>query len=146
MPNIVMLVGLKIPDGTALSARQALKEMGFKELKDLSRYLYYSFEVTGNEDAFKKKIANADLLVNANKHTVLFEVPKKGVSVIVQDREKPTGLMNTLKERLGLSEIKSMEAGTLWVLDVTGKNPKDSAKRMAEELLVNVHFQDYTLR
>ncbi len=143
MTTVEMLVGLKIPDGTALSAKQALTEMGFGELKDLSRSIYYSFEIEGNAETFKKKISNADLLVNANKHTVLFEIPKKGISVVVQDKEKPEGLMQTLKKRLGMKEIKGMEAGTLWVLNINGKNPKESAKRMAEELLANAHFQNY---
>ncbi len=141
--TVEMLVCLKIPDGTALSARQALSEMGFKELKSLSRYTYYSFDIEGDVGAFQKRISNADLLANANKHTASFRMPTKGTAVWVQDKEKPLGLLNTLKERLGLSEIKSMEAGTLWVLEIDGKNQKESVKRMAEELLANAHYQDY---
>ncbi|HIH05049.1 TPA: hypothetical protein HA372_01045 [Candidatus Woesearchaeota archaeon] len=143
MSTVEMLVGLKIPDGTALSAKQALREMGFAELGGLARYAYYSFDIEGDAGQFREKISDADILVNANKHTVSFEVPTEGINVLVQDKEKPIGLMNTLRERLGMKEIRGMDAGTLWVLSIEGNARKESARKMAEELLANVHYQRY---
>ena len=145
MTIVEMLVGLKIPDSTALSARQALHEMGFRQLMGLARYAYYSFDVEGSADQFRKKISGVDILVNANKHSVSFAMPKEGIRALVRDREQPIGLMNTLRERLGMGEIKTMDAGTLWAFSIDGKNQKEAAKRMTEELLVNPHYQDYVI-
>ena len=144
MTIVEMLVGLKIPDSTALSARQALHEMGFRQLSGLARYAYYSFEVEGSAEQFRKKISGVDILANANKHSVSFGMPREGIRALVQDREKPDGLMSTLRERLGVREIKGMGVGTLWVFSIDGKSQKEAAKRMTEELLVNPHYQRYS--
>lgn len=146
MSTVEMLVGLKIPDGTALSAKQALHEMGFTQLASVARYMYYRFSFSGKEDEFRKNIAGVDILVNANKHGVSFGMPDDGtVKVLVQDRERQMGLMNTLRERLGIAGINGVETGTLWAFSIEGKNQKELAAKMAEELLANVHYQRYTV-
>ena len=87
------------------------------------------------------------MLVNANKHRA--RIKRTGDScikgchtVVVQDGDEPTGLLNTLRERLGFSEIEQMEKGTLWELFV--KN-RETAKDIAEKLLCNRHYQHYEI-
>jgi len=143
MATVTMLVSLKIPDATALTALRTLHEMGYKELKGLQRATYYEFEYFGDEKKFKDAISKVDILVNANKHLVAFGKPKQGVSIAVTDNEQGDGLKKTLKERLGITQVQSVTQGTLWTFDVSGKKQEDLAKKMTEELLANVHYQSY---
>ena len=140
-----MLVSLKIPDATALSALQALHEMGFKRLKSLERSIHYEFQVSGDERKFQESIKKADILVNSNKHTATFSVQKniKKIAVLVEDREQGSAMLSNLRERLGFSQIKTMRSGVLWMFSINGKNPKDLAKKMTKELLSNPHYQKY---
>jgi phosphoribosylformylglycinamidine (FGAM) synthase PurS component len=143
MATTTLLVSLKIPDATALTALRTLHEMGYKELKDLKREVCYTFTVKANEADFKKKIANVDILVNANKHFFSFTPKREGVKILVEDNEQGDGLLNTLKERLGIKDIQKVRQGTLWTFDVAGKKQVETAKKMAEELLANIHYQNY---
>ena len=151
MAKLELYVWLMIPDTTAITAFYTLKKMGF-DVKSVRRKDYYSFEVDNNMvTEFSKKIGHIDILVNANKHRYLIsgdkgvemgeeKENKPGfVSVLVQDFEKPTGLLNTLKQRLGFSEIKDMEKGTLWQLECS----KEDAEKIARELLCNENYQGF---
>ena len=144
---VEMLVSLKIPDATALSALQALHEMGYKQLKSLERSIYYQFQISGDEKKFRESIAKADILVNSNKHTASFEISKdpKRVFILVEDIEQGTVLLRNLKDRLGFSVIKSTNTGTLWAFTIDSKEKKELAKKMVEDLLSNIHYQKYSV-
>src|SRR3989338_1904119 len=68
MNQAELLVGLKIPDTTAITAFHTLERMGFSTVKSLERMDYYLFNFDGDFDVFKEKIVKVDILVNANKH------------------------------------------------------------------------------
>ena len=54
--KIEMYVKLLIPDTTAVTAFKALKRIGY-DISKLDRFEYYSFEIEGDESAFKEKIS-----------------------------------------------------------------------------------------
>ena len=69
MPKTVeMIVSLKVPDTTAITALQTLKKIGFGKITDVKRKDYYKFLIEEDENKFKDKICKVDILVNANKH------------------------------------------------------------------------------
>ncbi|MBL7206802.1 MAG: phosphoribosylformylglycinamidine cyclo-ligase [Candidatus Aenigmarchaeota archaeon] len=146
--EIELTVELLIPDTTALTAFHTLKKIGFKELKKLRREDYYKFTV--KNDDFKKvseKLGKTDILVNANKHRFMTKLSDEsfdgeGVKVLVQDIDNKDGMLETLRNRLGLKEIESMERGVLWTLDL---EKKELAKEIAESLLFNKHYQEYKI-
>jgi len=140
MHKINLYVGLKIPDTTAITTFHTLEKLGFKNLKKLTREIYCSFEFRGDESEFKKKISKVDILVNANKNKVRYELDDDAVHVLVKDiGDKCEGLCPTLQERLGLKEIISMEKGTLWSLEGVDK---ETAEKIAKKLLYNKHYQE----
>ena len=102
----------------------------------------------GAEIDFREKISKVDILVNANKHHALKTVPldKDQALVIVKDLENPgSGVLHTLIHRLGFEGISAVEKGVAWVLTIEG-NRKIVAKKAAEQLLMNEHFQDAVYR
>ena len=143
--NIELFVELIVTDNTARTAFSTLQNMGFKEITKLKRYEYYAFLTA--EDIFDK-LTKVDLLVNANKHRALKTVPleKDQALVIVKDSENNgSGVLHTLTHRLGFEGINSVEKGVAWVLTIEG-NRKIVAKKAAEQLLMNEHFQDAVYR
>ena len=150
MANVELYVWLIIPDTTAITTFHTLEKMGF-DIKSVKRKDYYSFEVDESAGCsvkeFSKKIARVDILVNANKHCFeVFAGEKEAepgsdvVSILVEDFEKPEGLLNTLRKRLGFGEIKDMEKATLWELEV---NSKKTAGKITRELLCNENYQGF---
>jgi phosphoribosylformylglycinamidine (FGAM) synthase PurS component len=127
-----LLVGLKIPDTTAITTHNAMKKLGYKVGK-LKRRVYYEFD----KDV-SSKAAKIDILVNSNKNTAEFpdNLPKN--SVLVKDLDADnSGLVDTLK-KLGL-DIKSVEVGILWIFEGADE---PTIKCSAEELLYNKHYQE----
>jgi phosphoribosylformylglycinamidine (FGAM) synthase PurS component len=58
------------------------------------------------------------------------------------------GLLGILRDRLGLTDIKSIEKGVLWTLHLEGVSEdegKGIAREIAEKLLSNRHFQEYSI-
>src|SRR3989338_8898703 len=107
MPKIELIVSLKAPDNAAITAFNTLKRMGYDELLKLERADYYSFEISGDENKFKKEISNTDIIVNANKHRFSFSLQEnnkktknnednKKTNVLVQDSVDGTGLLGIL--------------------------------------------------
>jgi phosphoribosylformylglycinamidine (FGAM) synthase PurS component len=149
MPKIELMVELLIPDTTAITAFHTLERMGFSKLKKLKRANYYVFETKEDFKKFSEQVKKIDILVNANKHkamTKLAEEPfsEAGIRVLVKDTDdKGEGLLNTLKNRLGL-KADSVQKGTLWTMEIEGDD-KSIAKKITEELLSNSHYQDYSL-
>ena len=161
MPAIEMFVSLKVPDNVAITAFNALKRMGFKELKGLERSDYYKFEINDDVAGFKEKISNVDILVNANKHKHSFELNNnkdinkksknkdnnfKEINILIQDIDDGTGLLSTLKERLGFDNIKKLEKGVLWTMHFDKKtNAKKVSMDITKNLLMNENFQRFRL-
>lgn len=153
--SVDLHVWLIIPDTTAITTFHTLQNMGIK-ISALKRKDFYSFTVEEKHAKnFAEKIKKIDVLVNANKNKCSVSVfdkdnqsndnaNKKGCySVLVEDLDHPTKLLNTLKHRLGLNEICDMQKGVLWELQV---DDEVTAKRIASELLCNEHYQKFVVR
>ena len=147
--TIEMIVGLKVPDATAITALQTLKKMGLLKIIDAKRADYYKFQIDDDARKFKDKISKADILVNANKHSFTFSIPKdKSIKLLVKNLNGgENSILSTLKLRLGFKNIKKAEKGTLWMLYIDGdrKESMRIAEKAALDLLVNEHCQDFTV-
>ncbi|MEA2036905.1 MAG: hypothetical protein U9O94_05315 [Nanoarchaeota archaeon] len=144
MKTVELFVGLKIPDTTAITTFHTIEKMGHK-IQKLTREMYYKFDIDGNEKKFAEKIGKVDILVNANKNKFVNSIEKEeGASyLLVKDSDdKCEGLLHTLKERLGLSEIKGMEKGVLWTLHIDSDNKEEVAKEIGNKLLHNENYQE----
>lgn len=149
--KVELLVELLIPDTTAITAFHTLERTGFKELKELKRADYYLFDVEGDFSDFSEKIKNVDILVNANKHKALvkkaddkFENGK--TRVIIKNVDNPgEGVLSTLKNRLGLKNIASLEKGVMWIMDIDAEDKEKIAEKITKELLMNEHYQDFKI-
>ena len=147
--TIEMIVSLKVPDTTAITALQTLQRIGFNKIKDVKRADYYKFSIEGDEDKFKEKISKVDILVNANKHSCDFLIKKDGnAQILVKNiNDEGSGILSTLKKRLGFKNIEKVEKATLWSLAIDSNEieAKKIADRAAKDLLVNEHYQEYTI-
>ena len=147
--TIELVVSLKMPDTTAITALQTLQKIGFKKIKDVKRYFYYKFTIDGNEEDFKNKISKVDILVNANKHSVDFEVKKdEYVKIMVKNiDDNGSALLSTLKNRLGFNNIKKVESTVMWGLKIDGdsKESKTTAEKAAKDLLANENYQEFAI-
>ncbi len=137
---VILCVSLKVPDTTAITALHTMRALGFS-VKNVERKEYYEFEISGDEESFKKRVVNADVLINANKHAYHFGIQGEGVKILVMDNEQGAGLLSTLKNRLGFKEIKSMKKGALWKLQTS----EETAIQIADTLLCNKHYQGYRI-
>ena len=147
--TVEMVVSLKMPDTTAITALQTLQKLGFNKIKDVKRYFYYKFSVDGNLEDFKNKISKVDTLVNANKHSFDFEIKKDNyVKVLVKNTDDDgSGILSTLKDRLGFNNIKKVESAVMWGLLIEG-NEKEAGKiaeKAAKDLLANGNYQEFTI-
>ncbi|MBI2651570.1 hypothetical protein HYX01_03800 [Candidatus Woesearchaeota archaeon] len=135
MANVEMIVRLKVPDNVAITAFNTLKRMNYTALKKLERADYYKFDVSGNIAQFKEKICKTDIIINPNKHEYSFnlngtinekndgknngkaiKIKMAKINLLVQDLDNSLGLLLTLKERLGFSNIIKLEKGVLWTM------------------------------
>ncbi len=145
---VEMVVSLKVPDTTAITTFQTLQKLGFKKIKDVSKSDYYRFSIEGDLEEFKEKICKVDILVNANKHSYDFSIKKHGVNILVRNiNDDGNHILSTLKNRLGLKDVKKIERSTLWSLSINAdeKESMKIADKAAKELLVNEHYQEYTI-
>lgn len=171
MKIMELLVRLKIPDVTALTAANALRRnMGYTQLKQLRRADYYCFalNVATDEEAealVRELAEKTNLFVNPNKH--VYEIMRQHeagaanaghiVHVLVTDPHDGSaeGMLQALQGRLGYGErVQGLTKGQLWTL-VLETSHADEARRVAQEiaetkslergLLVNPHFQDYEI-
>lgn len=171
MPDIELLVTLKIPDVTALTAANSLRRrLGYAQrLVALQRADYYCLEVEAESDkaalALVTQLAQrTNYFVNPNKHTFMARVleprvnpPKrKGgyeVEVVVTDAEgdRSGDLEQALAgEPLAEGKVRAVHTGVLWVLTLKADTAQD-ALELAREitvtrardqgLLANPHFQ-----
>lgn len=169
MQSVAILVRLKIPDVTALTASNALRRsMGYKQLKELRRADYYRLELAVDTPeqavALASELAEkTNLFVNPNKH--VYEVwtsreekaPAQGqlAHVLVTDPNDGSaqGMLAALKGRLGYGDkVTGVTKGLLWTMVLDTEDPEE-ARRLASEmaetkslgqgLLVNPHFQEF---
>ena len=144
-----MVVSLKVPDTTAITALQALHKLGIIKIKDLKRSDYYKFSVDGTKEQFKDKICKVDILVNANKHSYGFSIQKdSSVKLLVKNiNGGESSLLSTLSDRLGFKNIKKAEKAVMWsmAIDADEKEAKKIAEKAAKELLVSEHYQEYEI-
>ena len=150
MPKTVeMIVSLKVPDTTAITALQTLQKIGFNKIKSVKREDDYKFSIEGDDKNFKDKICKVDILVNANKHYYNFAIQKDNtIKILVKNiNDDGSGLLSTLKNRLGFKNIKKVEKAILWSLTIESeeKEAKEIADKAAKELLVNEHYQEYEI-
>ena len=134
MPKTIeMFVSPKVPDTTAITALQTLQKLGFKNINDVKRSDYYKFTIEGDLAKFKEKISKVDILVNANKHLCDFKIKDdNSVKVLVKNADEDgSSLISTLKNRLGIKDIKTAEKGTLWRLLIEDKNPNAVASAIS---------------
>lgn len=144
---IEMVVSLKVPDTTAITALQTLQRIGFNKIKDVKRADYYKFLIEDDEEKFKSQICKADILVNANKHAYNFSIQKDNtIKILVKNiNDGESGILSTLKNRLGFKNIEKVEKATLWSLaiDADEKEAIKIAEKAAKELLVNENYQEF---
>jgi len=149
MPTIEMFVSLKVPDNVAITAFNTLKRIDYNQLKKLEKSDYYKFEIKDDVDKFKKQISNVDILVNSNKNKFSFSMGKNNnnvINVLVEDLDNQNGLLSTLKERLGFTNIKKLEKGILWTMYFDKKsNAKNIARDITKSLLMNENYQKYKI-
>jgi len=175
MTEVELLVRLKIPDVTALTAANSLRRrMGYAEpLQRLRRADYYrlGLNASSTEEALalaKDLAENTNLFVNPNKHVYELRLPDgtaaqspgptHEVEVLVTDPNDGSalGALSALQGRLGYGDkVASLTKGVLWLLDLRAAD-RDAAKALAEEmavtrrinqgLLMNPHFQECTVR
>ncbi len=175
MQVIELLVKLKIPDVTALTAASALRRrMGYAEvLHDLQRADYYALHLQVDSQqtalALAEELADkTNLFVNPNKHTYELRiagqrgapVPEDGVwpvEVLVTDAEgaEAEDIQQALHERLGyVEQVQSVAQGTLWIMKLSAPDAEAATQlaqqititqARAEGLLINPHFQDWKI-
>ena len=143
--TVELIVSLKVPDNTALTALQVLHNLGFSQIKDLKRADYYRFIFDGTIANFKKKISKVDMIVNANKHSIDFSVKDDGSQkVLVRDMDDDgSGLIALLNSRLGIREVESVIKGVLWSFFTD--NPDVASEKAVKELLSNENYQEYSI-
>ena len=152
MPSIELFISLKVPDNVAITAFHTLERMGYNQLKNLERKEYYKFEFSGDKKIFERKISHVDILVNANKHKFSFSLGnsiknnENKINVLVQDLGDGSGLLKTLKERLGFKSIKKAEKGVVWAMYFGNIiDAKDIAVGITKSLLMNENYQKYRI-
>ncbi len=156
--EIEMLVWLKIPDTTAITAFHAIEKMGVSSVRKLSRQDYYKFRSSAPDfDRLVGELGKTDVIVNANKHGFTARRPGGGsgpgfdglktVSVLVQNKDdKDGGLLPVLQGRLGFRNISALERGVLWTLGIdSSADAGEVAREVAEKLLSNRHYQEYMI-
>lgn len=172
MQHVSLLVELKIPDVTALTAANTLRRsLGYTQLKQLLRADYYGLELVAADPAAAAELAGelaerTNLFVNPNKHAykVISGSPAASqetdgftVAVLVTDPNDSSaeGILEALQNRLGYgAQVQGVTRGLLWTL-VLDCASLEEAKELAREmvvttsldkgLLVNPHFQDYEI-
>lgn len=171
MESVELLVRLKIPDVTALTAAGALRRrMGYAEvLKSLKRADYFRLQLNVADSAAAIELATelaekTNVFVNPNKH--VYEVRagshqavaesdgRHVVHVLVTDPTDGSaeGALSALQGRLGYGErVTGLVKGVLWSLELACES-RARAEELAREiavttardqgLLLNPHFQE----
>jgi phosphoribosylformylglycinamidine (FGAM) synthase PurS component len=169
MKSVALLVRLKIPDVTALTAANALRRsMGYQQLQELRRADYYRLDLNVDTaeaaEALARELAEkTNVFVNPNKHVYEVQTDHEDAAtaegqvahVLVTDPHDGSaeGMLAALQGRLGYGgRVAGLTKGLLWTmrLDVgEAAEARRLAAEMAETtslekgLLVNPHFQEF---
>jgi|LSQX01.3.fsa_nt_gb hypothetical protein len=171
METIELIVELKIPDVTALTATSTLRQrLGYQNtLVQLKRADYYRLGLCADSTEQALKIGRAlaeqtNLFVNPLKQryqlhaglhnpVVSADDDTYVAHVLVSNRDNQAGdkILHALQERLGYAEqVQSVLTGTLWILllkATDADHARDLAEQIAvtrsqhEGLLQNPHYQ-----
>ncbi|HEY3396979.1 MAG TPA: phosphoribosylformylglycinamidine synthase subunit PurS [Armatimonadota bacterium] len=172
MHEIELLVTLKIPDVTALTAANTMRRrLGFAErLVDLQRADYYRLEIDAeSEQAALDQVTDlaqrTNHFVNPNKHSFAVRVattrmtpPSRGdayeVEVLTTDAEGDRSAdleLALANDQITSGRIKAVHTGVLWTLWLRAESPQEAlglARELAvtrardHGLLANPHFQE----
>jgi len=175
MIEVELLVRLKIPDVTALTAANSLRRrMGYADaLERLRRADYYrlGLSVASVDEAFalaRQLAEETNLFVNPNKHVYELRLPDQAappssgptqeVEVLITDPNDGSaqGALSALQGRLGYGDrVATLTKGVLWLMDLRAPD-REAAKALAEQmaitkridqgLLMNPHFQECVVR
>ena len=169
MQAVALLVRLKIPDVTALTAANALRRsLGYTQLKSLTRADYYQLSLNVDTPAAALALAQelaekTNLFVNPNKHVFEVLTDPRAVAggegqvarVLVTDPHEGSaeGMLAALQGRLGYGDqIAGITKGLLWTLTLDCADAAEAqalaaamaeTRSLEEGLLVNPHFQDF---
>lgn len=172
MVSVELLVTLKIPDVTALTAANTVRRrLGYADtLAELHRADYYCIDVAGDDaDAALSLVRDmaerTTLFVNPNKHAYHVRLledrgkPVEGngdktVNVLITDPAdaSPAGILSSLQAREDCGDAaQGVRSGVLWTMRLSAPSDEE-ALRMAEDItittsqnhgvLMNPHFQE----
>ena len=171
MYEIELLVTLKIPDVTALTAANTVRRrLGYAErLVALQRADYYRLEVDAETsaaamDLVRELAERTNHFVNPNKHAFTVRPYDQRLSPPSRDGVYEVEALTTdaesdrsgdleaalANDRLAQGKIKAVHTGVLWVLRLRAESPQEAVE-MARDiavtrardqgLLANPHFQ-----
>lgn len=157
MVSVELMVSLKIPDVTALTAANALRRrLGYAQaLKELKRADYYKLDLAVDDpdaalELGEELAERTNLFVNPNKHVYELKVLEArgaqiasqngayAVNVLVTDPADGSGegMLAALQGRLGYGDrVQGLLTGTLWTLALIAEDAQQ-ARQMAEEIAV----------
>ncbi len=157
MQTVELLVSLKIPDVTALTAASSIRRrLGYDDvLKELRRSDYYSLDLNTTDPQAANGLAQelaekTNLFVNPNKHSYEVRSPQQHtggpnqqeglwrVEVLVTDAEgaEADDIQQALTQRLGYGgRVSAVRRGILWTLLLTAASA-DEARDIAESITV----------
>jgi len=174
MISVELVVSLKIPDVTALTAGNAIRRrLGDEDvLSSLTRADYYRIDLDVDDreaaEALVSEMAEeTNLFVNPNKHVYELRNPESrgeaanddgewlvNVLVTSPDDSSGEGIASALNGRLGYGDVSAVETGVLWTMQIVADN-EEAAREVAESItvtrsqsqgiLMNPHFQEYEL-
>lgn len=174
MITVELVVSLKIPDVTALTAANAIRRrLGYADrLLALHRADYYRLELDVPDretaEALTREMAEqTNLFVNPNKHVYEVRFPEDHdggekapgeqivhVLVTCPDDSTGEGIASMLRGHLGYEAVRTVSTGVLWTLHLAADSPEE-ARAMAEDIaitrsqskgiLMNPHFQEMEL-
>ena len=171
MHDIELLVTLKIPDVTALTAANTLRRrMGYAErLVGLRRADYYRLEVEGeSEEAARELVTElaqrTNHFVNPNKHIFITRLAEPRVQPPAMDTGYQVEVLITdaasdrsgdIEQAMGhdplaAGKVRAVHTGVLWTLALKAESPQQAlawardiavTRSRAQGLLANPHFQ-----
>ncbi len=174
MISVELVVSLKIPDVTALTAGNAIRRrLGYEdELSALDRADYYRIDLDVDDREAAEALATemaeeTNLFVNPNKHVYELRFAEDrganagqdgewlvNVLVTSPDDSSGEGIASALTDRHGYDQVAGVETGVLWSMHIAGDS-EDAAREIAENItvtrsqsqgiLINPHFQEYEM-
>lgn len=148
-----LLVSTIITDNTAVSVEQALRSRGFPVT--VKRAVHW--ELVPHEAVDPARFAQefdiackSGELLNPNKEFALRNLPDADGMILVRDpmEDDSTGLrtQQILESRLGLTSIRSVRHGVLWMLSVDGTYADQASKIVKEALDTHICDNPYSHR